>query len=55
MGAASLRDVLERILKDPPLAAELGRRALSRVRAHYSWDAVADAYERLFREVLARP
>ncbi len=55
MGAVSLRTVLERLLKDPALVAEQGRRGLERVRVHYSWDAVADAYERLFRELLAEP
>lgn len=53
MGAAGLRSVLERVLKDPALVAEQGRRGLDRVRAHYSWDRVTDAYERLFRELLA--
>ena len=40
-----------RLLKDPGLAAELGRRAAERVRIHYSWDRVTDAYERLFYEL----
>jgi glycosyltransferase involved in cell wall biosynthesis len=53
MGAAGLRSLLERVLKDPALVAEQGRRGLERVRAHYSWDRVTDAYERLFRELLA--
>jgi glycosyltransferase involved in cell wall biosynthesis len=52
IGAPSLRAVLERLLKDPALVAEQGRRAVERVRAHYSWDAVTDAYERLFRELV---
>lgn len=52
MAAASLRGVLERVLKDPALVAAQGRRALHRVRRHYSWDGVTDAYERLFRELL---
>ena len=50
IGAASLRAVLEGLLKDPSQAGDLGRRAAERVRTHYSWDAVTDAYERLFRE-----
>ncbi len=53
MGAAGLRAVLERLLKDPALAGEQGERALERVRAHYSWDRVTDEYERLFRELAA--
>jgi len=52
MGAASLRSVLEGLLKDPALAAAYGRRGLDRVRRHYSWDDVADSYERLFHELL---
>lgn len=53
MGAAGLRTVLERLLKDPPLVTQQARRGLERVGAHYSWDGVTDAYERLFRELLA--
>ena len=54
IGGASLRAALEGLLKDPALVAELGRRALDRVRAHYSWDSVTDAYEALFRELVPR-
>jgi glycosyltransferase involved in cell wall biosynthesis len=53
MGAAGLRTVLERLLKDPALVAQQARRGLARVRRHYSWDGVTDAYERLFHEILA--
>jgi glycosyltransferase involved in cell wall biosynthesis len=52
MGAAGLRAVLERLMKDPALVTEQGQRGLDRVRAHYSWDAVTDAYERLFQDLL---
>jgi glycosyltransferase involved in cell wall biosynthesis len=31
---------------------ELGRRALERVAQHYCWDAVATAYENLFRSIM---
>ena len=51
IGAPSLGAVLERLLKDPALVAERGRRAVERVRAHYSWDRVTDDYERLFFEL----
>jgi glycosyltransferase involved in cell wall biosynthesis len=51
-GASRLRAVLERLLKDPAIAQELGGRARERVRAHYSWESVTDAYEQLFRELL---
>ncbi len=30
---------------------DFGRRAMERVRERYSWDAVTDAYERLFQEM----
>ena len=53
LGAAGLRPVLERLLKDAALVAQQARRGGARVRAHYSWDGVTDAYERLFRELLA--
>jgi glycosyltransferase involved in cell wall biosynthesis len=32
--------------------AEWGRKAMARVEERYSWDAVTDAYERLFLEML---
>jgi glycosyltransferase involved in cell wall biosynthesis len=53
IGAAGLRSVLERLLKDPLLVRQQAERALERVRAHYSWDGVTDAYDRLFRELAA--
>jgi glycosyltransferase involved in cell wall biosynthesis len=52
MGGAALRAVLERLLKDPTLVKQHARSGVERVRAHYSWAAVTDAYERLFRELL---
>jgi glycosyltransferase involved in cell wall biosynthesis len=52
IGAASLRGVLEGLLKDPQLVAMRGRQGLERVRHHFSWDGVTDAYERLFRELV---
>ena len=52
LGGAGLRDVLERLLKDPALVREQGRRGAERVRASYSWDGVTDAYEALFREMV---
>ena len=53
LGPAGLRTILERLLEDPALVAGQARRGLERVRAHYSWDSVTDAYEALFRELLA--
>lgn len=47
-GAQSLRKVLQRLLEQPDLVSEYGRRAQNRARTYYTWTAVADAYERLF-------
>lgn len=55
VGGPALRTVLERLLSDPALVAEDQHRALDRVRRHYSWEAVTDAYEALFRRVGRRP
>jgi glycosyltransferase involved in cell wall biosynthesis len=53
VGAPSLRAVLERLLKDPAIVQEFGARAQDRVREHYSWEAVTDAYEQLFQGLLS--
>ena len=55
VGAAGLRPVLERLLKDPTLVMQQAERGRERVRASYSWEGVADAYERVFRELVAEP
>jgi glycosyltransferase involved in cell wall biosynthesis len=52
LGAAGLRSVLERLVKDPALVTALARRGLERVRSHYSWDGVTDTYEGLFHELV---
>jgi glycosyltransferase involved in cell wall biosynthesis len=54
MGGLGLRPILERLLKDPALVAEQGARGRERVRIHYTWDGVTDAYERLLREVVEK-
>ena len=51
IGAADLKSVLERLLKDRVSVAAYGLRGRERVRRHYSWDGVTDAYEQLFREL----
>jgi glycosyltransferase involved in cell wall biosynthesis len=53
VGAAGLRPVLERLLKDPALVTQQAERGRERVRTNYSWDSVADAYEQLFRQFAA--
>jgi glycosyltransferase involved in cell wall biosynthesis len=50
----TLAAALERVLADPELAAERGRAAARRAREHYSWDAVALEYERLFARLAKR-
>jgi len=52
-GGAALRAVLARLLAEPALVEAHGRLARARVEACYSWATVTDAYERLFRRVLA--
>lgn len=50
-GADSLRRVLQRLLSTPDLVTEYRQRARRRAQTHYTWDAVTDAYERLFQQV----
>lgn len=50
----TLTAALERLLADPALAADLGRRAAARAAERYSWDSVTDAYERLFLSLARR-
>jgi len=38
----------------PDELRELGARAQDRIRAHYTWDSVADAHDRFFRSVARR-
>jgi len=52
-GVPSLTKQLERLLADPELVASYRERARVRARS-YSWDAVADQYESLLEEVVAR-
>lgn len=49
---ATLTAALERLLADPALVADLGRRAAARAAERYSWDAITDAYERLFQDLI---
>jgi glycosyltransferase involved in cell wall biosynthesis len=48
----TLRLQIERILTDLSLVQQLRASAQNRVKQHYSWDAVTDAYEKLFREMI---
>lgn len=51
MGAVHLREVLAKLLTNPRLAEEYRQRARERARV-FSWEAVTDAYEALFRQLL---
>jgi glycosyltransferase involved in cell wall biosynthesis len=46
-----LAEWLDKMSVDDARCAELGRGALERVHALYSWEAVADRYEALFAEI----
>lgn len=52
VGAASLRARLHGLLADPTTVRRIGERARGRVGAHFSWDSVTDAYERLFHDLV---
>jgi glycosyltransferase involved in cell wall biosynthesis len=54
-GAESLREVLQKVITHPEIAEDLRRAARSRAQAVYSWEAVADSYERLMYGLLKRP
>lgn len=49
--AARMREVLAMSAEE---RARMGRLAAERVRERYSWEAVTDAYERLFREMCGK-
>lgn len=51
-GVASLAPVLDTLLDAPPLVEALRQQAAKRAAAVYSWEAVTDAYEALFRRLL---
>ncbi len=49
--AETLTRQMETILRDSALVETMRNRALERAKARYSWDAVTDAYEKLFSEL----
>jgi glycosyltransferase involved in cell wall biosynthesis len=55
IGADSLREVLHNLLNNPTLVEKYRHLAQWHAQTHYSWEAVADAYERLFYQLLERP
>jgi glycosyltransferase involved in cell wall biosynthesis len=50
--AGSLSWQMQATLEDPSLVQRLRQKAQDRAKARYSWDAVTDAYEKLFRELV---
>lgn len=55
VGAVSLRQVLEQLLRQPDVVEDYRHRARHRAQTYYSWETVTDKYERLFYQLLQRP
>lgn len=53
-GGANLAQVLRSLIDTPERAEEFRCRAQERVHRHFSWDAVTDKYEELFRQMLKK-
>ncbi len=51
-GGDALRSVLKTVLEDPEMAESFRKRASERAARHYTWEAITDAYEALFYDVL---
>jgi len=51
-GAESLRSILQQLLADPALVEDYRVKAAARASRIFSWEAVTDAYEALFYDVL---
>ncbi len=54
-GAASLKEVLAELLQNPELVEEYRRKARKRAETNFSWEAVTDSYEQLFKALLKGP
>jgi glycosyltransferase involved in cell wall biosynthesis len=55
IGAESLYTMLQHLLDNPALVEKYRHLAQWHAQTHYSWEAVTDAYERLFYQLLERP
>ena len=51
-GADGLRAVMQRLIDNPAVVVQYRQRASAHVRERYSWDAVTDAYLKLFYDLL---
>lgn len=45
---------MQYLLDNPGVTAEFGKKAVSRIESHYSWDKVTDDYEALFEDMAGR-
>ena len=50
--AATLAQALNRLMADPALCAEYGRRGRTRVKEHFSWEAIARQTHRYYQTLL---
>jgi glycosyltransferase involved in cell wall biosynthesis len=55
VGTKDLRRILDRLLKDPGIVLSYRHKARQRAQSVYSWETVADAYEKLFYQVCGIP
>jgi glycosyltransferase involved in cell wall biosynthesis len=55
LDSAALATAIERLIRDPTLANELGRRGRDAVRTRYRWDQQLDALESFYRDNLGAP
>ena len=49
--SAAFAEAILRLLKDPPLAGEMGRQARIRAVKTFGWETFVDAYDSLYRRV----
>jgi len=52
IGVESLKKQLENLLSSPELISEYKNKARVRAETYYSWEAVTDSYEQLFRDMV---
>jgi len=52
--AVDLASQIQLTLSDPALVGRLRAKAFKRAVANYSWDTITDAYEKLFKDLIAR-
>ena len=52
VGAEDLYRVLAKLIDDPEMVSNYGRRAQAHAKKHYEWAAVTEAYEQLFYDIL---